>query len=388
MKILHITASMSSRWGGPPRAVQGLTEALARKGAEVSIFVPLQKEEENNLIYPKGVEVKIFKEGFPVSKIWRFYSPALTRGLNKEVSGFDLVHIHEIWHHSHFAAYRAAQKFKKPFIITPHGALDPWCLKWKHLKKKFFAVFIQKRILKEANVLHALTQKEAEDIKNFAGDNKITVIPNGINQKEFQGLPLPSEIEKKYPELINKKVILFLGRIHPQKGLDILAEAFARITKNRKGICLFVVGPDDNGYQDEIKSILAKNNVLNKTVFSGALTGKDRLAALSRADIFVLSSYSEGFSITILEAMACGLPVVITNQCNFPEVERAKAGKIIEPDTNQLVQALFELLENPKLCQEMGRNGKKLVTEKYAWDKIADEMIDLYRGVLGGKINT
>lgn len=387
MRVLHIVASLSSEWGGPPRVVQGLTEALARRGVEVSIFVPLRRGEENSLIYPKGVEVKTFKESLPVSRIWRVYSPAFAKALNKEIFGFDLIHIHEIWHHSHFVAYRAAKKSKKPFIITPHGALEPWCLKWKYVKKKIFAALIQKSILKEANVLHALTQREAKDIKSFVGDNKIAVIPNGISPEEFQNLPLPLEIEKKYPELTNKKVILFLGRIHPKKGLDILAEAFGKIVGNRKDICLFVAGPDNNGYQEKIKSILAKNNVLDKVIFSGALGGKDRLAALSRADMFVLPSYSEGFSMTILEAMVCRLPVIITNQCNFPEVRENEAGLVINPSTDELVKAITKLLENSALSKEMGENGRKLVLEKFTWDKIADKMINLYKNAIKGKIN-
>jgi len=115
------------------------------------------------------------------------------------------------------------------------------------------------------------------------------------------------------------------------------------------------------------------------------LTGNEKLAALSRADIFVLSSYSEGFSMSILEAMACGLPVVITKQCNFPEVEGIGAGKIIDADANHLSEALIELLDNPELCKDMGDRGKRLVMEKYTWDKVADQMIAAYEEILGGR---
>jgi glycosyltransferase involved in cell wall biosynthesis len=386
MKIAYIVASMSPEWGGPPRAIQGLTEALSQKGVNVSIFTSAKKGEEDYFIRPKGVEMKISKATF-LSKIWKIHSLNFKTIFSREILDFDIVHIHEIWHYSHFIAYRLAKKTKKPFIITIHGSLDSWCLKWKFFRKKIFANLIQKRILKNANVLHALTQKEAEDIRKFINNDRIKIIPNGIDPKEFQNLPDRSEIEKKYPEIINKKVILFLGRIHPKKGLNILAEAFGEISKNKKDLCLFIAGPDDNGYKNKIKSILAKKGVLNKVIFSGSLIGKDKLAALSRADIFVLPSYSEGFSITVLEAMASALPVIITEQCNFPEIAEKEAGIVIKSNTNELIMAINKLLENHLFANKLAQNGQKLLLEKFTWDKIADQMMDLYKNILKGKIN-
>lgn len=372
MKVLHVAASLNPAWGGPTKVVTELTEALAKKGIEVSIFAPLENSKE--ICIPKGVDVKLFPKGF-LSKFWTSYSSSLAKALMKEVFDFDLVHIHEIWHHPHYAAYKATKLARKPFVITIHGALDPWCLNHKAFRKRVYATLIQKRILKEASGLHAITEEEVKSMSNFVNNQNIFLIPNGLNPEDFENLPERSEIELLYPGLKRKKVILFLGRIHPIKGLDLLAKAFGKLARTRNDIILLIVGPDNYGYAKQVKQMLKIEGVMDKVIFTGILTGHMKLSVLSRADIFVLPSYSEGFSMAILEAMICGLPVIITRQCNFPEVESVGAGKVIDPDVISLSKAMIELVDNPELCKDMGSKGKRLVMEKYIWDKIADQMI-------------
>lgn len=384
MKILHVAASLDPKWGGPAKVVIELTQALVKKGVEVAIFAPLNKGDESEIIRPKGVELQLFPQS-SFARWWTGYSPSLKRAIRKQVTKFDILHIHEIWHHPHFAARQAAKFAGKPFIITVHGALEQWCLDYKAFKKKIYSTLIQRKILKEASALHAITEEEVKNISNFVVNKNIFLIPNGINLEEFEKLPERDWIEGLYPEVKGKKVILFLGRIHPQKGLDILAKAFVTILKKRDDIQLVIAGPDNNGYKNRIVEILKGENAIRNSTFTGMLTGDDKIKALSRADIFVLPSYSEGFSISALEAMACGLPVVITKQCNFPEVEEIGTGKVIEADANNLSEALIELLDNPALCKEMGRKGQRLVTERYTWDKVADEMITAYKTILSNR---
>lgn len=383
MKVLHVAASLSPAWGGPVPVVKGLTEAMARKGVEVTVFATFGQT--GGLVQLEGVEVRLFKQNF-LSRIWKGCSLKLVKTLYQEIERFDLTHIQEIWHYPHFAAYLTARKARKPYIVTIHGALEPWCLNYKGLKKKIYAALIQRRILNKAAAIHAITQEEVEHIKAFGVDRPIIVIPNGINPKEFSQLPPKEELKKLYPELQDEKVVLFLGRIHPKKGLDILARAFGKIARDRKDVHLLIVGPDEGGYRREVEKMLAPQNVIEKTTFTGMLTGKEKLAALSLADIFVLPSYSEGFSMAILEALACGLPTIITRQCHFPEVAQAKAGIVIDPDPVQLAEALLRLLDDPELREEMGNNGRRLVMEKFTWDRIADQMIELYQRVLEGEV--
>ena len=384
MKVLYITTSLSSKWGGPTTVVQGLSEALTKKGLEVSVLSPFKKDDEKNIIRPKGVQVELFKEN-AFSIFWNGYSHKFRKNIFNRIDNFDLIHIHEIWHYPCFVSYLAA-KNKEPYIITPHGTLDPWCLNYKSLKKRIFSFLIQKRILNKASALHALTEKEREDIKKFGIGNYVKVIPNGIDIKEFENLPSRLELENIYPQLKNKKVILFLGRLHPIKGLDILARAFGAIAEKRDDICLLFVGPNEDEYREKIESILKKEKVIDKTIFTGSLSGRKRLAVLGGSDLFVLSSYSEGFSMAVLEAMACQLPVVITRQCNFPEVAENKAGFVIDPNEKELIIAINNLLKDVLLRKEMGENGRRLILREFTWDKIADKMIKLYQEVLSNQI--
>lgn len=384
IKILHVTASLSPEWGGPTKVVVELTEALARKGIDITIFTPVRKGDEVKIKPPKGVNLQLFNQGF-LSKWWTSYSPDLARNIQWGAYKFDLIHIHEIWHYANFASYHAAKKAGKPYIITIHGLLDPWCLNYKAFKKKIYSLFIQRRILREASALHAITNEEVKHIRTFGIDSSIVMIPNGIDPKEFINLPPREELESFYPKIKGKRIILFLGRIHPKKGLDLLAKAFEKIAREWDNAYLMIVGPDSEGYKIKIEKMLESEGVLNRVIFTGMLSGHEKLAALSRADICAIPSYSEVRSIVALEAMACSIPVVITQQCQFPEVAEVKAGIVIEPDSKQLAQAMCKLLDSPQLCKKMGENGKRLVLEKFTWDKIADKMIKVYEEIVNRK---
>ncbi len=189
-----------------------------------------------------------------------------------------------------------------------------------------------------------------------------------------------------YPDLSGKHVILFMGRLHSQKGLDVLARSYVRLSHKFKEVALLVVGPDEDGTQKRMESILKTSPALRTTVFTGMLTGKDKLAALACADLFVLPSYSEGFSTAILEALAAGLPVVISKQCNFPEVSEHDAGFVVELNDTAVTEAISTLLSDDQFRIRMGQNGLNLVREKYTWDAIAASMAGLYRKLVAQKI--
>jgi len=263
--------------------------------------------------------LRLFRQSF-MDKLWTSYSLDFSKAINQNIHKFDIIHIHEIWHYSNYIAGRAAKGSGKPYVVTVHGALDPWCLNYKSFKKKIYASLIQKHILKEASAIHAITNEEVRQIKNFVNNKNIIMIPNGINPEDFMDLPSRKELEKLYPKLKGKKIILFMGRIHPKKGLDLLAKAFRRIGRERDDVYLLIAGPDNVDYKEKIEKILKEEGVLDKVIFTGMLKDRKKLVALGGSDIFILPSYSEGFSMAILEAMISKLPVIITHQCNFPEV--------------------------------------------------------------------
>jgi len=381
MKVLHIVHSLTFKAGGNAKVVAELTTKLFAKGVKTSIFTTVKKGEERELLKLKDIDLYAFQQSF-LARWWPYHAFGFKNALLKESDKFDIIHIHDIWHYPCYGAWYAATKIGKPYIITPHGTVEPWALKYKGLKKRIYAALIQKRILQEAAIIHALTDEEAKHIQDFGIDNTVVVIPNGINLEEFRDLPSRGELEQLYPGLQGKQVILFLGRIHLKKGLDLLAKGFGRMARKRDDVCLMIVGPVFNAYKVQVEKLFETDRVIDKVIFTGMLTGRKKLATLGGADVFVLPSYSEGFSIAILEAMICELPVIITHPCNFPEVDEVKAGIVVCPDANSVFESLTSLVDNPQLREEMGKRGRRLVLEKFTWDKIALKMINLYQEVL------
>ncbi|MQY59458.1 MAG: glycosyltransferase, partial [Clostridia bacterium] len=180
-----------------------------------------------------------------------------------------------------------------------------------------------------------------------------------------------------------KKIILFLSRINFKKGLDILARAFGEVARKRDDVYLVLAGPDNEGYGAKVRAWLQEEGALGRSIFTGMLLGEEKLAALRDSDIFVLPSYTENFGIAVVEAMACGLPVIISNKVNiWGEVSEVGAGIITDCDSHQVAETIARLLDDRNLREEMGERGKKLVEEKYTWPEVAKEMIEVYEQIL------
>ena len=243
---------------------------------------------------------------------------------------------------------------------------------------------IQRGILKKSAALHAITQAESNRIRQLEIETPVAMIPNGIHTEEFENLPDRSQFVSRYPELENRMIVLFLGRIQQKKGLDILAQAFGNLARTRDDVRLVVAGPDEDNTLTEVKTILKSHGALEKAEFPGMLTGEQKLEALSAADIFALTSHSEGFSVALLEALSAGLPLVITDECNFPEVGDSSAGFVVRPNDSETASALMSLLDSADLRREMGGNARRLVRSNYTWERIAEKMFTLYENVIAG----
>ena len=384
LNVLHVTPSMSPTWGGPVAVVSQLTHTLSAEGVNCEIATTRGHRVGADTIQLEGIPTHSFDTELP-SRIWTAYSSTLGRFLNENASRFDVIHVHEIWHYAGYAAFRAAKKNEIPFVLTPHGELGEWHLSHKAMKKRIYMRLILDRMLCNADALHAITPAEKSRILELGYGTPVTVAPNGIDPTQFDILPDLSDFLNKFPALKGKRVILYLGRLNTTKGLDILACSFSAITRRFPDAILLVAGPDEEGGRQVMESILTSNGVIDRTIFTGMLTGKDKLAALSSADMFVLPSYSEGFSIAVLEAMAARLPVVISEGCNFPEVAENGAGFVVEANDKPVAEAISALLSDSGLRVRMGENGRKLVAERYTWQATAFKIADLYRTLVARK---
>ncbi|HJX32192.1 MAG TPA: glycosyltransferase [Thermodesulfobacteriota bacterium] len=382
MKVMQVIASMDKADGGAVQVVTELTRALAKKGIGITIFAPSHDDHEGDAITIKNVEVRLFKKGF-FSKHWGGYAPSLGRALRNEAAHFDLIHLHGLWYYPLYAAYRAATLNRIPYLVTVHGELAKQALQRRAFKKRIYSALIQKKILKEAHAIHALSPMEARDISRFVRNPDAVIIPNGITIEEFRGGFDSQWIKNVYPQIKDKKIILFLGRVAEEKGLETLSQAFSIMTRKRSDVCLLIVGPDKWGYKATLEKLLKREGIMDKVIFTGMLTGDQKRSALGCANVFVLPSHSEGFGVAVLEAMLSGLPVVISRQCGFKEVEKINAGRIVDIDAMTISKTLVELLDNPRACKEMGERGKRFIEKRgYSWDSIGEKILSVYKKIV------
>ena len=258
--------------------------------------------------------------------------------------------------------------------------LESWALNNKRIKKAIYSAIAERRNVRGAACLHALTGAEAEDYRRFGARLPIAVIPNGVS--------VPATIDPepflgKFPSLRGKRIVLFLGRIHFKKGLDILVRAWATVAKRWPEAHLVIAGPDFEETRASIEALVAKHDLDRSVLFTDMLHEEMKWSALAAAQCFVLPSYSEGLSVSTLEAMGIGLPVIVTEQCNLPDVARLETGWVIQPNADQLASSLNEFLRNPQTTNfEIGARGRLLVQQRYAWSTVAREMSEVYRWVL------
>ncbi|MHC2995252.1 MAG: glycosyltransferase [Candidatus Atribacteria bacterium] len=393
MKLLCVVPSYwpAFQYGGPIASNHNLNRALVKKRVDVTVYttnVGLNKKVPiNQEVDVDGVKVTYFAFTkffeFLGATGWQF-SLELTHALKKSLKSMDLIYLPAVWNYPTTVAAYYCRKYRKPYIIAPRGVLYPYTKGKNAWKKWLYYELLAKRNLQGAVAIHYTTEDEADKCHSFLVlKNQAIVIPNGIDLSEFSNLLTKENLWRVYPILKDKKVILFLGRINWKKGLDLLSKAYGRLARERDDVHLLMVGPDEGGYERKVKKWLKDEGVLERVTFAGMLTGKEKLEAFSGSDIFVFPSYSENFGMAVVEAMACGLPVVISDQVGIhKEVERAKAGLIIHPNSGDFYAAMVNLLNNGKEVQQMGVRGRSLVEEEFAIKKVADRMIKIFEEII------
>lgn len=376
---VHVVSHLDPKYGGLSSAVPALSSAIAgARSYAVSLAAFCQTGEHFAPPPACGVSPYYFPVGRP-----DWVSNRTTRQAFRQlVSDAAGVHVHGLWQMSTSVAARAAQANKKPYLISAHGMLESWALANKKVKKALYAALFERRNLRAAACLHALTEAEAHDYRRFGLTNPIAVIPNGV------AVPADASSESfltRFPALRGKRLMLFLSRLHAKKGLDLLAAAWARTCRQWPEAHLVLAGPDCEGTQARVEGHLDELGIRNRVTFTGMLAGSLKWSALAAAECFILPSYSEGLSVSVLEAMGMGLPVVITRQCNLPEVAQYDCGWSIEPDSGQLASALRNLLEAPASDRSsFGKNGQRLVARRYSWPVIGEQTTALYDWLIGG----
>lgn len=389
MKILIVVSSYwpAFRFGGPVAAVHLINKFLAKTGqAEIVVYTTDAGLQNEKSIIPgketnvDGVKVFYFRS-FGYSNF--NFSPDLFRALKRNIASFDAVHIIGIWNFPIWAAYFWAKKRKRPYIVSPRGSLmkTPMSQKSVWRKKLFFLLFVRK-MLGGAALIHFTAKKEMADYS--AADypsGKFSIIPNGVDLGEFSSVA-GDYFESSLGVSPAQKAVLFLGRIDLIKGFDDLIPAFAVAVQENPATVLVIAGGDQFGYRREVEKMILDNNLSDRVFFAGLLNSKEKIAALKSADIFILPSYSESFGLAAVEAMAAGLPVILTEGVAIAgEVSAAGAGLVVPKNQAAISRALISLLADKDLCDSLGSRAEKFVKENFSASGVSEKFLRLYQGI-------
>lgn len=382
MRIVHVIASLAPRFGGPSKACFEMARAVAARGHDVTILTT-NMDGPDDMAVPNdrpvvrdGVTLRYFPVSFP--RFWKTSWP-LAEALREEIPGADVVHLHSLYLFHDWVAGALCQRFGVPYLVRPHGTLDPYIYRRHRLRKSVMEVLFQNRVLKRATAIHYTTREEMRLAEPYAQGAPGIVVANGLDIAEYENPPPRGSFRAKHPEIGERKVVIFFGRINFKKGLDVLAEAFGQAAAGRDDMHLVIAGPDDDGLGAKVRKWLADAGVSKRVTFTGMLEGAEKLAALNDSELFVLPSYSENFGIAVVEAMASGLPVLISDRVNiWREVDAASAGEVIPPQAAPFAEALVSMLADEDELRRMGLNGRTLVREKYQWRQIAARLEEVY----------
>ena len=396
MNILHIVPYFYPAWayGGTPKVVFELCRELVRKGHNVTVYTTdvfnknsrqsaVGSRQSTNCIEAEveGIKIKYFKN---ISNSLAFnqkvfISPAISKALKKNLKQFDMVHLHEFRTLQNATAYKYLTKYKIPYVLSAHGSVLR--LMGKEFLKMLFDKSIGFKILKSAKRVIAVSNIEVEQyIKMGVERDRISLIPNGINISEFENADKVKGNFRRAYKLSDKKILLFIGRLNAIKGIDFLLNTFAILTKDIKDTILVIAGPDD-GYKNEIESRINLLKINDKVLLIDGLYGEDKISAMKDADMFIYPSRHEIFGIAPLEALMCGTPVIVTENCGCADFLREANGGIVVKyqDISGLLDSIQNILDKKEEAKKLASNGMELVQRQFNWNEITKDMIKLYK---------
>ncbi|BAY36695.1 hypothetical protein NIES2111_10260 [Nostoc sp. NIES-2111] len=384
MKVLHIIPSVASVRGGPSQAVIEAVKALRNAGVDAEIATTNDNGDDlldvpiGKLVEYKQVPVQFFRRFSPkVNSIREFaFSKDLTTWLWQNVSQYDLLHVHAIFSYPSTIAMTIARLQRVPYIVRPLGQLCEWSLQQSYQKKQLYLKLIERANINYSKCIHFTSEQEQQEAAPLKLRSPSFVVPHGLyiphlipdaRQRLRQQLNLPDD----------EPIILFLSRLHPKKGLDYLIPALGKLSNYR--FTFVIAGSGDADYESKIKSLVITHNLQNRTHFRGFVKGENKDSLLQGSDLFVLTSYSENFGVAVVEALAAGIPAIITPGVALANmVTQEKLGYVAEFDVTAIATSIKQALDTPQEAKARGDRARKFISENYTWDCIASKLISVY----------
>ena len=383
MHIAHVIQYMGKDFGGPVSGMAAMTAGLASLGSPVEVYSTHRSGEGELISLAPGVKGHVCTD---VTLGILRHSAQLWKLLEK--SDCLLIHSHGLWGDPNRCAGVVARRKKIPHLLGTAGMLEPNALRRSSWKKLIVRLLFQDRLLRAADCLLANSEREYRDIRSYGLVNPVALIPNPVFGPEAVSDPVSSgEVRERFSLGEGKRNLLFLGRIHPVKGVHRLAEAWGRLSSFHDSWNLIIAGPDEGGFQSTVEEILRKAGCAATVTFTGSLDDRWKWGLLQQADLFIMPSDYENFGIAIVEALLAGVPVIATTRTPWQILRERQAGWVVEPDTDSLVEILREsLATDGEPLREMGGRGKAL-GKGYAPEVIATQLAALYDWLLrrGGR---
>ncbi|MEM8679561.1 MAG: glycosyltransferase [Planctomycetota bacterium] len=384
-RVLHVVRAAGRSSFGVGEIVRSLVHAQADQGHAVSCWSTDTEDELRSSGCDSGPQASYTR--FATLGPRRLgFSPAMMQSARaSQKQRFSIVHQHSLWSACSAVTLQWATRHACPTVVAPHGALDPWCMQRSRFKKSISLALVERRNLHEASCLHATGEQEAQVFRDFGLTNPIAFIPNGVSQQWTTSTGNAQRFRSKFGLGDDRRVMLFLSRVTPKKGLPMFLQAMAQRRSLLDDWTLAIAGPDEFGHAADVHGLAADLGLQDHVKLLGSVFDQDRRDAFEAADLFVLPTHGEGNPMVVFEALGVGVPVLTTRGAPCPYLVDRACGWRSEISSESLAAELDDALgASDRVRREMGSRGRELMMTEYSWETAAAKLLVLYRWLQQG----
>ncbi len=379
MRILQVIPFFTPQMGGSAQAAYQMSRHLAARGHEITVVTSDFSLKESCF---EDISFQVIYLPAVLAGFGFYLTPQLVQWSRENVASFDVIHMHTVRTYQNAVVGHFARKFGVPYLVSAHGTLP--VIVQRKLPKRIYDLIFGKALLRGASRLVAVSPVEVEQYRQFGiEEERIRIIYNGLDLAEFSSLPPRGRLRSKLGIAASAKVVLYLGRLHKRKGIDKLIEAFARLRAEDGAYRLLIAGPDE-GELSRLQSLAKRLGVHEQVRFLGPLYGMEKLAAYVDADVLASPAVYEIFGLVPFEALLCGTPVVVTNDCGSGQIiAEAKAGYLVPyADIEALKAAIDCMLTNREKASRQVRAGQEYIRGRLTWNTVIDDLEGLFREIV------